>query len=186
MLDQPMSTATSRKLGRKAAAAFPDVSKARIRLYREAVDYWSSSRAAGINEEAERSKERPQAAAALLRQLQGLRKLQRMHLAMPYGAVSRRLAVLVPQLSAQHLQVLDLTEASHSSSVLPVIAAHLTGLHELVLPTLKRWSSSDIAALAALPSLHTLACGLELPAAAEQGEPPCLMLSNINQRRSTF
>ena len=125
--------------------------------------YWSSSRATGIDEEAERSKERPQAATALLRQLQGLRKLRRIHLAMPYGAVSRHLAELVPQLSAQHLQVLDLTEASHSSSVLPVIAAHLTGLQELVLTELQPCNHADFAALAEIATLRKLRCALGVP-----------------------
>jgi hypothetical protein len=182
-LVQPMSASTARKLARKAAAAFPCTSALHIMLYHD--EHAELSLDLTADEDAptclDATKlDRPEAAAALLRQFSKAGSLQALTLQLQqYGRFSgiSKMLPLVPQ-----LLILDLTGCRHESADLLVVAQHLRQLQHLLLhcPAFTTLSgckkSSDqgwnwprtggatcyepehIAGLAQLPELRVLEC----------------------------
>jgi hypothetical protein len=179
-----MSAGTARTLARKAAAAFPCTTTLRVMLYHDDKAHISFDMTAehGAPVCTSNTKlDRPEAAAALLRQFTKAASLQELQLQLQhigsFSGISRMLP-LVPQ-----LRVLDLSECHHESADLLVIAQHLQQLQQLLLhcqlfTTLAgcRKSSGDacwarmgwggntpyeplhVAALSQLPQLRHLEC----------------------------
>lgn len=109
-LEQPMSVPAARNMGRKAAAAFPGVSTVRISLVRTgpeaSLDLTSSDDAVELPM---KPAERPQAAKALVQQLQKLVHLRRVHFS---DAHIEALAALVHLRTLKHKLEPVLTESS--------------------------------------------------------------------------
>jgi hypothetical protein len=133
-LVQPMSAGTARALARKAAAAFPCSTTLRIMLYHN--DEAELSLDMTADDEApictsNTKLDRPEAAAALLRQFTKAVSLQELQLQLQhlgrFSGVSRMLP-LVPE-----LRVLDLSGVYHESADLLVIAQHQPHLQQLLL-----------------------------------------------------
>jgi hypothetical protein len=194
-LVQPMSAATARKLARKAAAAFPYTSLLRIDLYHEAIVEFSFDLTADENNPTcltTGKLERPNAAAALLRQFSKTISLQELQLQLQH--IGRFTGVPKMLLLAPQLCTLDLSGCHHESADLLVIAQHLQQLQTLLLncPAFTTLSGAKkrsgnwgdwvkigggtcyepqhIAALANLPQLRHLECPVPTGVAPKQLE----------------
>jgi len=164
-LEQPASVGAARSMGSKAAAAFPCAVKARIAFTSAGCTHSDCQDAAST-------------AKALVGQLQ-LPALRALHVArrgQPYYISSCwMLYQILLQLPVGQLQVLDLTESNFSSSMLRFIAAHFTQLQRLVLPReVDGWSDTDVAALAAVPTLRELVCHPRPAMSGGKGESCCV------------
>lgn len=173
-LEQPLSVAAARSMGSKGAASFPCAVKARITV--TSADFTKAALWDAVS-----------AAKALVCQLQ-LPALRTLHVAWgaDFSCSGWVLRQVLPQLPAQQLQVLDLSEAYLLPHLLRLIAAHLTQLQRLVLPdTYMVWNDADLASLAAVSTLRELICHPRPPMSGGQGASWNAKPRHFGQQHST-